>query len=76
MKKIVLLFVLALCYNVSHAQFGKMLKNKAKAAVEKKLDKKETSSSSSKSENASGMVGSSSTENSSKTEYTDEEFKA
>ena len=76
MKKIVLLLVLALCYNVSHAQFGKMLKKKAKAAVEKKLDKKETSSSSSKSENASGMVGSSSTENSSKTEYTDEEFKA
>ncbi|WP_138434474.1 hypothetical protein [Winogradskyella algicola] len=76
MKKIVLLFVLALCYNVSHAQFGKMLKKKAKEAVEKKLDKKETSNSSSKSENASGMVGSSSTENSSKTEYTDEEFKA
>jgi len=76
MKKIVLLFVLALCYNVSHAQFGKMLKKKAKAAVEKKLDKKESSNSSSKSENASGMVGSSSTENSSKTEYTDEEFKA
>ncbi|WP_335975106.1 hypothetical protein [Gaetbulibacter jejuensis] len=78
MKKIILLSVLALCYTTSHAQFGKMLKNKAKAAVEKKLDKKETSSSSSKSENASGMVSSSSTsnQNASKTEYTDEEFKA
>lgn len=78
MKKIVLLLAIALCYTTSHAQFGKMLKNKAKAAVEKKLDKKETSSSSSKSENASGMVSSSSTsdQNASKTEYTDEEFKA
>ena len=78
MKKLVLLFVLALSYTTSHAQFGKILKNKAKAAVEKKLDKKETSNSSSKSENASGMVGSSSTsnQNASKAAYTDEEFKA
>lgn len=78
MKKIVLLFVLALCYNTSHAQFGKMLKKKAKAAVEKKINKKEDASSSSNSQNASGMVGntSSSSKNSSKTEYTDEEFKA
>ncbi|AXO79541.1 hypothetical protein DZC78_03755 [Olleya aquimaris] len=78
MKKIVLLFVLALCYNMSHAQFSKMLKKKAKAAVEKKINKKEDTSSSSNSQNASGMVGntSSSSKNSSKTEYTDEEFKA
>lgn len=76
MKKILVLAVLALSYNVSHAQFGKMLKKKAKAAVEKKLDKKETNNSSSKSENASGMVGDTSTESLSKTAYTDEEFKA
>ncbi|WP_431107574.1 hypothetical protein [Winogradskyella poriferorum] len=78
MKKVVLFIALALCYGTSQAQFGKMLKKKAKAAVEKKLDKKEDTSSSSKTENSSGMVGSSSTsnQNSSKTEYTDEEFKA
>ena len=78
MKKVVLFIALALCYGTSQAQFGKMLKKKAKAAVEKKLDKKEDTSSSSKTENSSGMVGSSSTSNqsSSKTEYTDEEFKA
>ena len=29
MKKLVLLFVLALSYTTSHAQFGKILKNKA-----------------------------------------------
>ena len=78
MKKVVLFIALALCYGTSQAQFGKMLKKKAKAAVETKLDKKEDTSSSSKTENSSGMVGSSSTsnQNSSKTEYTDEEFKA
>ncbi len=78
MKKIILLLVLALCYNTSNAQLGKMLKKKAKAAVEKKLKNKEEASSSSKSDNATGMVGSTSTSNpkSSKTEYTDEEFKA
>lgn len=78
MKKIVLFIALALCYSTSQAQFGKMLKKKAKAAVEKKLDKKEDTSSSSKTENSAGMVSSSSTsnQNSSKTEYTDEEFKA
>ncbi|WP_417876528.1 hypothetical protein [Winogradskyella sediminis] len=78
MKKIILLLVLALCYNTSNAQLGKMLKKKAKAAVEKKLKNTEEASSSSKSDNATGMVGSTSTSNpkSSKTEYTDEEFKA
>ncbi|WP_304015409.1 hypothetical protein [Nonlabens dokdonensis] len=78
MKKIVLFIVLALAYNTSHAQFGNILKKKAKAAVEKKLDKKDNSSSSSNSEKATGMVSSSSTSNkdSSKTEYSDEEFKA
>lgn len=78
MRKIILLFVLALCYNTSHAQFGKMLKKKAKAAVEKKINKKEDVSSSSKSQNASGMVGSTSpsAQKASNTEYTDEEFKA
>lgn len=78
MKKIVLFIVLALAYNTSHAQFGNILKKKAKAAVEKKLDKKDNSSSSSNSEKATGMVSSSSTSNkdSSKTEYSDEEYKA
>ncbi|WP_225035726.1 hypothetical protein [Winogradskyella sp. SM1960] len=78
MKKIILLLVLALCYNTSNAQLGKMLKKKAKAAVEKKMNKKEESSSSSRSESSTGMVGNTSTysQNSSKSEYTDEEFKA
>ena len=43
MKKVVLFIALALCYGTSQAQFGKMLKKKAKAAVEKKLDKKDYS---------------------------------
>ena len=78
MKKIILLLVLALCYNTSNAQLGKMLKKKAKAAVEKKMNKKEETSSSSRSESSTGMVGNTSTssQNSSKSEYTDEEFKA
>ncbi|MUU77448.1 hypothetical protein [Winogradskyella endarachnes] len=78
MKKIILLLVLASCFNAANAQLGKMLKKKAKAAVEKKLNKNEDTSSSSKNENATGMVGSASSSNqsSSKTEYTDEEFKA
>ena len=59
MKKIVLFIALTLCYSTSQAQFGKMLKKKAKAAVEKKLDKKEDTSSSSKTENSAGMVSSS-----------------
>ncbi|MEH1006671.1 hypothetical protein VDP25_02930 [Winogradskyella sp. ECml5-4] len=79
MKKIVLLLVLAMCYTTTHAQLGKMLKRKAKAAVEKKLTKDEdTSTSSSQTTNATGMVGDTATanQNSSKTDYTDEEFKA
>lgn len=78
MKKIVLLIALTLCYGTSQAQLGKMLKKKAKAAVEKKLNKNEDTNSSSKTQNSSGMIGSSSTsnQNSTKTEYTDEEFKA
>ncbi|WP_418638877.1 hypothetical protein [Winogradskyella sp.] len=79
MKKIVLLLVLAMCYTTTHAQLGKMLKRKAKAAVEKKLTKDEdTSTSSSQTTNATGMVGDTATanQNSSKTDCTDEEFKA
>jgi len=79
MKKTVLLLVLAMCYTTTHAQLGKMLKRKAKAAVEKKLTKDEdTSTSSSQTTNATGMVSDTATanQNSSKTGYTDEEFKA
>ena len=78
MKKIILLLVLAMCYTTTHAQLGKMLKRKAKAAVEKKLTKDEDTSASSQTTNATGMVGDTATanQNSSKTDYTDEEFKA
>ncbi|APY06945.1 hypothetical protein BWZ20_00920 [Winogradskyella sp. J14-2] len=77
-KKVILFVALTFCYGTTQAQFGKILKKKAKAAVEKKLDKKEGTSTSSKPEKSTGMVGSSSTshQDSSKTEYTDEEFKA
>jgi len=63
MKKIILLCVFVLCYNSTQAQLGKMLKNKAKAALEKKVTK-------------SDNTASSSSENSSEATYTDEEFKA
>lgn len=76
MKKIILLLVLSFCYNTSNAQFGKMLKNKAKAAVKAKINKKGSSNSASKTENATGMAGNASNQNSSKTTYSDEEFKA
>jgi len=72
MKRIILLFLLALVFNTSHAQFKRLLQRKAKAAVEQKLKNKEEVSSSSKSENATGMVGSYSDQ----TDYSDEEFKA
>ncbi|UMB59113.1 hypothetical protein MHL31_08455 [Lutibacter sp. A80] len=64
MKKIILLCVLVFSYNSTQAQLGKMLKKKAKAALEKKVTKSDNTTSSS------------SDTSSTETTYTDEEFKA
>jgi hypothetical protein len=64
MKKIILLCVLALCYNTTNAQFKSLLKKKAKAAVEKNL-----------SNESSNSAATQSTSQSSTSEYSDEEFK-
>ena len=62
-----LLCLLAMCYNTSNAQFGKMLKKKAKSAVKKELNKKDDTASNSKKETtATGLATKDSNENQSK----------
>ncbi len=69
MRKITLLIVLALCYTTSQAQLGKLLKNKAKAVVEKKINDEVSNATSTSSTSESNTSAA-------QAEYSDEEFKA
>lgn len=72
MRIVCTLLVVAFSFQTANAQLGKMLKKKAKAVVENKLDKKSETTTTDKDEPATGMVGNTTTT----ATYSDEEFKA
>jgi len=58
MRKIILFFLLALCFNTAQAQLGSALKKKAKAAVKKKMNNEAGSEEVSQKDNsAKGVLG-------------------
>ena len=75
MRVLYFTLVLFLFSNSSEAQFGKMLKNKAKSALEKKVKTTDGSSSNTSNDSNSNKGGIAESSSSSKAEYSDEEFK-
>lgn len=75
MRVLYFTLVLFLFSNSSEAQFGKMQKNKAKSALEKKVKTTDGSSSNTSNDSNSNKGGIAESSSSSKAEYSDEEFK-